>query len=231
MHLVTNQTNLSETANRLKRGAVRDDNLVFLCYRKSCKNGEYWITPDKFIEYNNRQKESGKAWRKKNPEKSKECCKASYKKHRQKKLDYHRNRRAKNPELYQSRQNAYRQANSEVIKLKNNERRKKDPEKYRKRIREYHKTHPEKRCALQAKRRAKTEKNLCNLSKDEKKIIESLYEYRRRVSDCIGIEHHVDHIVPLSRGGLHALENLRVIPASLNLRKHNKLPHEIAQAA
>ena len=32
----------------------------------------------------------------------------------------------------------------------------------------------------------------------------------------------VDHIVPLSRGGLHAYKNLRVIPAIDNLRKGNK---------
>jgi len=216
---------------KLKRGTVRDDGLVFLRYRKSCKNGEYWITPDKFIEYNNRQKESGDAWRKRNPEKSKECCRASYQKNRQKKLDYHRNRRAKNPEIYQARQNAYRQANREAERARANARRKKDPEKYRKRIREYHKTHPEKRCALEAKRRAKTEGTLCNLNKEQKKIIECLYKCRKRVSECTGIEHHVDHIIPLSRGGLHTPENLQVILASINMSKSDKLPHEFSIAA
>lgn len=35
----------------------------------------------------------------------------------------------------------------------------------------------------------------------------------------LGEEFHVDHIVPLSRGGLHIYENLQVIPAIDNLRK------------
>lgn len=38
----------------------------------------------------------------------------------------------------------------------------------------------------------------------------------------LGERFHVDHIVPLSRGGFHAYENLRVIPAVDNLRKGNK---------
>ena len=34
---------------------------------------------------------------------------------------------------------------------------------------------------------------------------------------------HVDHMIPLSRGGLHAWSNVQVIPARLNLRKRNRL--------
>jgi len=35
----------------------------------------------------------------------------------------------------------------------------------------------------------------------------------------LGEEFHVDHIIPLSKNGLHVYENLRVIPAIDNLRK------------
>jgi hypothetical protein len=57
------------------------------------------------------------------------------------------------------------------------------------------------------------------------------YEKAKRVSECLGIEHHVDHVIPL-RGrkvsGLHVPWNLHVIPARLNLEKHNRygVPHE-----
>lgn len=32
----------------LKRGDVREDGMIFWCYRKVCKNGENWITPETF---------------------------------------------------------------------------------------------------------------------------------------------------------------------------------------
>ncbi|MCH9665537.1 MAG: HNH endonuclease [Gammaproteobacteria bacterium] len=35
---------------------------------------------------------------------------------------------------------------------------------------------------------------------------------------------HVDHIIPLSKGGLHDLSNLQYLPASVNVSKGNKLP-------
>lgn len=50
------------------------------------------------------------------------------------------------------------------------------------------------------------------------------YEAAARVSRCMKIKHHVDHIIPL-RGevvsGLHVPANLHVIPEILNLRKNN----------
>jgi 5-methylcytosine-specific restriction endonuclease McrA len=40
-------------------------------------------------------------------------------------------------------------------------------------------------------------------------------------------ERHVDHIVPLSRGGGHVASNLAIACAECNLRKAAKLPEEI----
>ena len=39
------------------------------------------------------------------------------------------------------------------------------------------------------------------------------------VAMSLGDNFHVDHIVPLAKGGLHCHTNLRVIPAIDNLRK------------
>lgn len=56
--------------------------------------------------------------------------------------------------------------------------------------------------------------------------IKELYKLCNKISKETGILHHVDHIVPL-RGknvsGLHVIANLRIIPASENLAKGNKL--------
>lgn len=55
--------------------------------------------------------------------------------------------------------------------------------------------------------------------------IAAFYEQAVRVSQCTGIPHHVDHVVPL-RGrrvsGLHVPLNLRVVPAAVNIRKGNR---------
>jgi 5-methylcytosine-specific restriction endonuclease McrA len=58
------------------------------------------------------------------------------------------------------------------------------------------------------------------------KVIQEFYKSAHRVSKCLGIPMHVDHVQPLSKGGLHIESNLRVISATENLRKNNKMPNE-----
>lgn len=54
-------------------------------------------------------------------------------------------------------------------------------------------------------------------------IIAGIYATAARISKCTGILHHVDHIMPLARGGLHHQSNLQILPAKINLRKGAKL--------
>jgi hypothetical protein len=49
-------------------------------------------------------------------------------------------------------------------------------------------------------------------------------------SDEEGIEHHVDHVVTLSRGGLHHHLNMQVITAAENRSKGARLPPRLAAA-
>jgi hypothetical protein len=57
------------------------------------------------------------------------------------------------------------------------------------------------------------------------KAIRKVYEDSHRVTKETGLEHHVDHIIPM-RGklvsGLHIAENLRVLPGPENLAKGSK---------
>lgn len=57
-------------------------------------------------------------------------------------------------------------------------------------------------------------------------------QYARQHGKCyycgqkVGDTYHVDHVVPLSRGGSNSPENLVVACVHCNLSKSNKLPHE-----
>ena len=83
------------------------------------------------------------------------------------------------------------------------------------------------RIALVAKRRAaKLQATPPWLTAGHIAAMQAKFEEAARLTADTGIEHHVDHIVPLQgRGvrGLHVPWNLQVIPASVNLKKHNRL--------
>ena len=61
------------------------------------------------------------------------------------------------------------------------------------------------------------------LTEAEKAQVKNIYLLRYRLSET-GVEYHVDHRIPLSKGGKHHPDNLWVIPAVENLRKGAKLP-------
>lgn len=65
---------------------------------------------------------------------------------------------------------------------------------------------------------------LKNLSEKEKALVNNLYKERNRLNKMAGfIKFHVDHIQPLSKGGLHKFNNLRIITANENLKKGSKI--------
>ena len=60
-------------------------------------------------------------------------------------------------------------------------------------------------------------------SEIEKLMIKYRYEDARRLGEQTGVEHHVDHIIPLVRGGPHLPWNLQVITKDQNLSKGAKI--------
>lgn len=58
----------------------------------------------------------------------------------------------------------------------------------------------------------------------DQKAIRAIYERARRLTVESGVEHHVDHIIPLQGervSGLHVENNLQVLTGSENSRKRN----------
>ena len=86
----------------------------------------------------------------------------------------------------------------------------------------YAKDNPEYSSTRTAKRRAKILECMKQISKDQARLIEQYYAYAARLTQKLNSSFHVDHIIPLSRGGKHEPNNLQVVPAKWNLRKNNR---------
>jgi len=86
---------------------------------------------------------------------------------------------------------------------------------------------PHKVTAHAAKRRSvKKQRTPPWMTEDHFNQIDMIYAMSDVMTKSTGVQHHVDHIVPLQGktvSGLHAPWNMQVIPATDNLRKNNKL--------
>ena len=73
------------------------------------------------------------------------------------------------------------------------------------------------------KRSERIKKHISNMSTTELKNIKAIYKMKNDLNFKSGfIKYHVDHIIPLSKGGKHQFENLRIISAKENLKKGSK---------
>ncbi len=90
----------------------------------------------------------------------------------------------------------------------------------------YYDLHPEQR-RVEAHRRRARERNVGG-----KYIAKDIQDqFKRQKGKCYYcsnklIKYHVDHIIPISRGGTNTKDNLVITCPSCNCSKHNKLPHE-----
>ena len=114
-----------------------------------------------------------------------------------------------NPEQTTARKAKWRQENSKTHNAYN---------------RKWFAENKDKRSSYQAKRKATILQRTPSWDPDAHLII-AKYQLAAMLSKASGIEHHVDHIIPLQGkkvSGLHVFSNLRVIPGSDNVKKSNK---------
>ncbi len=130
--------------------------------------------------------------------------------HREYMKEYRKNKEVKEKEAISNSQ--YRACHSERLKAQNYEWRQNNPIEW-----------------SQIKRRAERRRHQFKKSGYEgvrliNTVMEMFYDFRDVCSAITGSEHHVDHVFPLSKGGLHVPWNLQVLTAEMNLHKHAKYP-------
>ena len=144
----------------------------------------------------------------------KECHRAHNRKHY-----------AENRDKIAARKKKYNAENPEKISASNKKYLAKHRDKVLARQKKHREKFPEKVAAKSAKRRAAELERIPSWSNDDDlKAIRKIYARCKKINELTGVEHHVDHVIPLQGenvSGLHHSTNLAIIPAALNLSKNN----------
>lgn len=138
------------------------------------------------------------------------------KKQEQRKI-YNKEHRLKNKEHIKKQRKEYRLKNKEHLLKEKAEYYQKNKEYIKEKRKEYVKNNPDKINERAARRRAK--KKAVTAENANKNIIKTFYKMSSRLSECLGIPFHVDHLIPLNINGIHHEENLLPVPASVNISR------------
>lgn len=164
-------------------------------------------------------------WYYQNRERASATKKAWYRSHQEHVAEYREAHREHYRRLRKARY--WRQSNKE--RQAGLEYRRANPQKVSERLRRYRAEHPEKERAHAAKRRA-----LKSQSHGTHTPADVALQYRSQCGRCwwcgtdVGEDYHVDHLIPLTRGGGNGPENLVISCPSCNMRRQDKLASEWA---
>ena len=147
--------------------------------------------------------------------KCKSCGRQYYQENREKKLEYVKQYYQENRGRILKKVKQYRQENKEKIR--------EYKKQYRQENRDYYLECSRRYVAL---KRSAIPEHLLNCKVERQRLVD-IYALRQRISDATGIEYHVDHMWPLSKGGPHWSGNLQIIPADENLSKRDSVDEEL----
>lgn len=194
---------------------------------KTCMKAYYDANYERRLEYNRgyvaehreHVREYQRSYRQEHPEakeKAAERSRRHYEDNKDKALDQSKRWHAENPEKVQKTQQDYYARNREAR---------------RESSRRWRADNPDKVAAQNAERRARE----AGASTEEEIDFKRIYQRDRDICYLCGrkvkkSERHLDHVIPLSRGGTHSEDNLRLTHARCNLIKGSKLVEEIDPA-
>jgi hypothetical protein len=157
-----------------------------------------------------------------------------------KRIQYTLNRKKENgtmPYKNPEKQKAWYEANKDKHNANMKAYREKNKEKIRALNKTYYEDHKEKKKAYyevwaknnrdikninDANRRALQFRATIRLTELDKFVIDELYNLAKLRTEQTGFSWHVDHIKPLTKGGLHKPTNLQVVPGIWNVTKGNR---------
>lgn len=103
--------------------------------------------------------------------------------------------------------------------------REQNPDASRSYLQRWFETNPGKRNEYRAAYEARKKRATVKLTPEQRRLISAFYAAARMMTQNTGVRHHVDHIIPLSKGGKHHPSNLQVLTAEQNQRKSAKVNH------
>ena len=172
------------------------------------------------------------------PEASKELkrklCRLRYYNNKEEANRYSREYNAKNSIKIKDYRAEYYKQNCDKIKEMANEYRKQNPEKVKQFCKDWVKNNPDRARECWAKRRADKRNAKCGNQKliaEWRRFWSSLefvpcYWCGKKIPPKIA---HADHVLPLTKGGKHSIENLVISCRHCNLSKKNSLPENWAK--
>jgi len=135
--------------------------------------------------------------------------------------------RVKNQEKVRSYSRQYRAVHRERTQEYNRQYRTSHREQGRRNNERYKTNHPDTIRAIWQRHRARKNGAAGSYTSEDIRIIYKSQQGKCWWCSCeVGNEYHIDHRIPLSRGGSNAPGNLVISCPKCNWRKNNKLPHE-----
>jgi len=142
--------------------------------------------------------------------------------HQEKNIEYQKEYRVENKEVLDEKKKVYTE-NNKIAHIERRQRwYQKNSDKVKQKIYSYKKEHKD-QYRLYANKRVALKKTTVVEDFTFNDIIE---KYGDKCVYCGGNFDHIDHYIPLSKGGGHTLKNVRPSCESCNLTKNNKMPED-----
>lgn len=211
---------------------VECNRILIAEWREKNPDGDRAISRRHYAKTAEEQCRKSREWRAQNRERAKEAVKRWLAANPEKSREINRRKRLKNPEYYREAVRRYRERHSEKVAERAARYRAENADRIRAAERERSKS-PEallKSRAKNAKRAAR--KRNAEGAYTAADVHALLKAQKGRCAYCRGklaAAYHVDHIIPLSRGGPNTRANIQICCVSCNCRKGTKDPVEFAQ--